>query len=378
VRSWTEIASLALPYDGTNIATREDIIPTTTPNSALPTYAPKPWADTIPHPSLLIAALPEFKHHWDHDIFTYTDGSKKPSSPLLGAGVFHAPSGTRFVLNASGHDENHTITRAELIAIHFALDRYATEGELHILTDSMCCILKIQAALTRPRNVLYDPHAPLVAAIISALKLRTQNTSLLTSIRKVPAHSGVEGNEIADELANQGADSHSKPIPEVIVCDLGAVPQRPAFWPTYTPPAKRKEEGAPAPAPRHLAYLSHIRKIATPRLTSCLANISLYRSLMVNAMQADGALLSLPAANIQALIAKGERKHDMQLFKFMWGQLYNGKLALRYGHADNDNCPLCGYPDSCTHIGSGCKKQSGLYINRHNAAVRCISNFLST
>ena len=82
--------------------------------------------------------------------------------------------------------------------------------------------------------------------------------------------------------------------------------------------------------------------------------------------------------SLQALIAKGERKHAMQIFKFMWGQLYNGKLALRYGHAKNDNCPLCGYPDSCTHIGSGCKKQSGLYINRHNAAVRCISNFLST
>jgi ribonuclease HI len=253
-------------------------------------------------------------------MFTYTDGSKKPSSPLLGAGVFHAPSGTKYIINASGHDENHTINRAELIAIHFALDKYAEEDELHILTDSMCCILKIQVALLRPRTVLYDPHAPLVAAIIGAIKLRTKNTSLLTSIRKVPAHSGVEGNECADELANQGADSHSKPAPDVIVCDLGAVPQRPAFWPTCTSHSKGRAEVAPAPAPRHLASLSRIRKIATPRLTSYLANRSLYRSLMVNAMQADGALLSLPAANIQALIAKGERKHAMQISKFMWGQ----------------------------------------------------------
>ena len=169
MRSWTDIASLALPYDGTNIATREDIIPTTAPTSALPTHAPSSLDATVSPPSLLIAALPEFKTSWDHDMFTYTDGSKKPSSPLLGAGVFHAPSGTKYILNASGHDENHTINRAELIAIHFALDKYAEEDELHILTDSMCCILKLQAALLRPRTVLYDPHALLVAAIIGAI-----------------------------------------------------------------------------------------------------------------------------------------------------------------------------------------------------------------
>ena len=137
VRSWTDIASIALPYDGTNIATREDIIPTTAPHSALPTHAVDFRAATDSPPSLLIATLPEFKTRWDHDMFTYTDGSKKPSSPLLGAGVFHAPSGTSYILNASGHDENHTITWAELIAIHFALDTYAEEDELHILTDSM-------------------------------------------------------------------------------------------------------------------------------------------------------------------------------------------------------------------------------------------------
>ena len=378
VRSWTEISCPALPYDGTNIINKEAILPTANLCLTLPSIVIPPPSPTSSPPSLLLAALPAFQARWDHNTFTYTDGSKKPSSPLLGAGVYHAPSGAKFVLNASGQDENHTITRAELIAIHFAIDTFAQAEDLHILTDSMCCILKIQAALTHPRLALYDPHAPLVTAITKALTTRASNAGLLTSIRKVPAHSGVEGNEIADDLANQGADSHSKNVPDVIVCSLGAVPQRPTFWPTYAPPSRSRQEGAAEPAPRHLASLTHIRKIATPLLTSYLANRSLYRSLMVHAMQVDGALLSLPAANIQALIAKGERKHAMQLFKFMWGQLYNGKLAHRYGHADNDNCPLCGHPDSCTHIGSGCKKHSGLYINRHNAAVRCISNFLST
>ena len=39
------------------------------------------------------------------------------------------------------------------------------------------------------------------------------------------------------------------------------------------------------------------------------------------------------------------------LLKFVYGQLYNGKLALRYGHAIIYECPLCHMTDSCTHIG---------------------------
>ena len=54
VRSWTDIASLALPYDGTNIATREDIIPTTAPTSALPTHAVD-WPLPLPLPSVAVA-----------------------------------------------------------------------------------------------------------------------------------------------------------------------------------------------------------------------------------------------------------------------------------------------------------------------------------
>ena len=38
------------------------------------------------------------------------------------------------------------------------------------------------------------------------------------------------------------------------------------------------------------------------------------------------------------------------LLKFLYGQLYNGKLAKRYGHTPIDACPLCHIPDSCTHI----------------------------
>jgi hypothetical protein len=60
------------------------------------------------------------------------------------------------------------------------------------------------------------------------------------------------------------------------------------------------------------------------------------------------------------------------LLKFIYGQLYNGKIAKRYGHAPSDVCPLCYMPDSCTHIAGECPAHEALRIARHNAACQLI------
>ena len=60
------------------------------------------------------------------------------------------------------------------------------------------------------------------------------------------------------------------------------------------------------------------------------------------------------------------------LLKFIYGQLYNGKLAMRYGHALTDECPLCQMPDSCTHISEECPDHEAMRISRHNAACQLI------
>ena len=65
-------------------------------------------------------------------------------------------------------------------------------------------------------------------------------------------------------------------------------------------------------------------------------------------------------------------KEGTALLKFIYGQLYNGKIAMRYGHAPTDECPLCHKPDSCTHIAGECTKHEGLLIARHNAACQLI------
>ena len=65
-------------------------------------------------------------------------------------------------------------------------------------------------------------------------------------------------------------------------------------------------------------------------------------------------------------------KEGTHLLKFIHGQLYNGKLAKRCGHAPTDECPLCYRPDSCTHIAGECKAHKNLSISSHNAACQLI------
>jgi len=60
------------------------------------------------------------------------------------------------------------------------------------------------------------------------------------------------------------------------------------------------------------------------------------------------------------------------LLKFICGQLYNVKLAKRYGHAPTDKCPLCHMPDSCTNIAGECLDHEAMRISRHNVACQLV------
>jgi len=58
------------------------------------------------------------------------------------------------------------------------------------------------------------------------------------------------------------------------------------------------------------------------------------------------------------------------LLKFVYGQLYHGKLAMGYFHALTDECPLCHMPDSCTHIAGECPDHEAMRISGLNAACQ--------
>ncbi len=97
---------------------------------------------------------------------------------------------------------------------------------------------------------------------------------------------------------------------------------------------------------------------------------SLYRRLLV-ANKLKGARLQMVGRamhkNLNTTPMEGTN-----IRKFIYGQLYNGKIAMRYGHAPTDECPLCRRPDSRTPVAGECPNHEGLRIGRHNAACQLI------
>ena len=108
-------------------------------------------------------------------------------------------------------------------------------------------------------------------------------------------------------------------------------------------------------------------KAATPR---SLHHTSLYRRLVLTA-KSKGARIAATGASLHTRLRENPREGST-LLKFVYGQLYNGKLAKLYGHAPTDECPLCHLLDSCTHIAGECKFHKNLSISRHNAAWQLI------
>jgi len=60
------------------------------------------------------------------------------------------------------------------------------------------------------------------------------------------------------------------------------------------------------------------------------------------------------------------------LLKFIYGQIFNGKLAMKYAHAPTDEWLLYHMPDSCTHIVGECSDHEALRISRHNEACQVV------
>ena len=192
----------------------------------------------------------------------------------------------------------------------------------------------------------------------------------------MPAHANVPGNERADQGAKAVVQAHGQQLPTTVVHRLGAHPHRLPVWAFATPPPTEVPLVAPQEQ-RAFTSLKQMRKYVTPVLRLHTSRPSQYRNLFQHVLSHEGALLHLPSSHIHSRLRAGNVRHAMQLYKYLWGQLYCGKLAFRYKLAESDACPLCHYPDSCTHIGSGCPVLSGHYISRHDAAVRLVADYIA-
>lgn len=124
------------------------------------------------------------------EIVVYTDGSCIPN-PGRGGWAFIAKLGDNFELHGSGVVEKSTNNRMELTAVLEPLEALSEFRNLHIHSDSQTTIKCAKKIWKRKSNIdLWDKYD-----ILSKGK----------SIRwtYVPAHSGIEYNELVDKMAKK-------------------------------------------------------------------------------------------------------------------------------------------------------------------------------
>ena len=109
------------------------------------------------------------------------------------------------------------------------------------------------------------------------------------------------------------------------------------------------------------------KKVRAATLRS-MHHTSIYRRLVLQA-RTQGATTATTGTALHARLRENS-KEGRNLLKIIHRQLYNGKLAKRYGHAPTDECLLCHRPDSCTHIAGECKSHENFSISRPNAACQ--------
>jgi len=115
----------------------------------------------------------------------------------------HVPANTTICIDAAGTEETHTITRAELVAIHTALSTFSIHEWIVIFNDSLSSLLAIRQHHTNPGTTSaknYHHHMFLLDSIIDLLETR-QRSGLSTTLHKIRAHTNIRGNDLADAAA---------------------------------------------------------------------------------------------------------------------------------------------------------------------------------
>ncbi|KAJ9516332.1 hypothetical protein QJQ45_001063 [Haematococcus lacustris] len=288
----------------------------------------------------------------------YTDGSCIKTSGAapesVGAGVY-IPENNVLITAALNDPESKTINRAELTAIHAALEA----GAKRIATDSLCSLYQIRRALANPMSLITHRHNDILTAIATLII----DSPATIHFYKVRAHSGIIGNEGADALAKYAA-LH----PELA--------NTPAYSPTTRNETKNwlsNETDGESPAPLPDCRQS-VRAHMHRKHKLGLANQdSIYYQMTQEITKA-----AAKGAGERVMIDTNISTHAQRTaLLYRTGGLYNQKLAMRWKRATDDRCPLCGEADSATHLLSGCSETLPMVQERHNGAGRLITKAIS-
>jgi hypothetical protein len=239
------------------------------------------------------------------------------------------------------------VNRAELTAILWALRH--TERKV-IATDSMVAIHQIRGYLIFPRKYTLHPMYPILREVADAILDRLL-LGIYTTFVKVPAHSGVRGNEWADwhaSAALTGADTTVFPDP---------VPPR-RYW-------LRDTERRPPTPLGNLAHTLVQKMDATYGLHGGNTGSIYYQAYQ---QIADDSHPSSHRFVHDPRVTWGKRK---QALKYRGGGIITNKTLFQWGLKNSASCPLCGGRDSQSHLLGGCAHDEfrRMTIQRHNDAA---------
>ncbi len=338
------------------------------------TQCHEPWEHLPTHhplPESITLALPL---KYDHTMFAYTDGSvvdrksqttRRASTldtPPMGSGLYanSAAAGThegvdlllRIQPAIKSYPFDNTINRAELVPVMEAISR----GYTHIATDSLSTLYQVKKIAHQPQAMNEHRHLLLHKKIAELILEKNQPIH----IYKVKSHIGIVGNEIADELATSVAKGTE--TPNIHIQD-DSNPHESQYWPYHT---QDTPDHADAPTrPQPLTDLdASLRKLCHNMYHMGTANTA---TTYYAAAQKAAALIDMPASN-KFLTSRTVTPYETtNVLKLRCGNLYNNKLAHRYGRSTTSKCPLCRQPDGGYHLASGCPALSEAYIERHHA-----------
>ena len=242
-------------------------------------------------------------------------------------------------------------------------------------TDSLISLLLINKAIYQPHHCRENKHLDLLNTIARRIVDRL-DAGAITRLYKVRSHSGIDGNEQADQIAREAALK-----PGLASIDkTGEVAHRGSYWPVAQP---CMQADGTTPPPRMVANLTKDIKANLPR------------PVHIGKAPMKGVYSELWERQTPTLLPVNHRFWNsatipwwqkIQLHKARWGRLWNKKLAYRWKMPyaqdphppPDDTCPIChSHRDGASHILAECPAFKGAYINRHNEAVRKIYEAIS-
>jgi ribonuclease HI len=313
---------------------------------------------------------PPLAHNWRE--FLYMDGSHVKGPDCVGPGIgaaVHIPGEDTIAVHCAWEGEGadakcNTICRAELAALNVALTNYGethkrADNTLHVATDSLASMYGLAKMITRPQDLREHRHRTILESLAQAVRDHTGTIHLW----KVKSHTGIIGNELADQTA--------------VLMAKGEIPEE--KYHLYTTPSNNRENMHWPYTTTEREFNGVLRPVTTPLpdMKDALKQQAHTHTKYGSASQ-DGTYAKAwfaiadtihhSASHAFTTSTKVNARTRKLTHQYRWGLLPTQRYLLKIKKSDHGKCPLCGEDDGGHHVLSGCSALTQAHTRRHNDA----------